>query len=148
MHGSKLSFQRRLRNASPSVLAFYSMNMRCGCAPVFAQTPTYFHGNPEHARARGTNSRENAWWIVREARLWKISMWWYALNSLLRCAMQFGNGVVSVSIYSGLFRWKSRVFPRRRKISDLWRTHHSYVIANTKADPEMLAALQFNYFIL
>jgi len=73
MH-SKLSFQRWLRNASPSVLAFYSMNMRCGCAPVFARTPTYFHGNPEHARARGTNSRENAWWIVREAKLWKISV--------------------------------------------------------------------------
>lgn len=57
MHDSKLSFRRRLRNVPPSVLAFYSMNMRCGCAPVFARTPTYFRGNPEHARAHGTNSR-------------------------------------------------------------------------------------------
>lgn len=85
MHGSKLSFQRRLRNARLPRRSRFILWICDAVAPRYLRgRPLIFTAIPNMLAHAEPILEENAWWIVREAKMWRISaVWWYTLNSSL-----------------------------------------------------------------
>lgn len=87
-----LTFFSTLRNATPLRVPSRFIPWICDAAvlsSICERAPTYFRGDPNHARARGTNFRENGDGYFRGENIENISgrRWCGALWILRRCMM-------------------------------------------------------------
>lgn len=86
---------------------------------ICERAPIYFCGDPNYARAHGTNFRENGDGYFRgEGYGEYIETAWYGVLWILqRCMMQLGNEIISFFVYTERLRYQHGIERKLERIS-------------------------------